>query len=390
MSLRSIFVAGVAVVAVFAFLPFACAAENQKGGWQPELRVGLFSGQKTVSFHVNKDCDLSLSSSKKSKVSVGKGETVTVNLSGKGFQVKGKNLSGELLELRTPDPRDLKDLVTTVNGKQYRGGLQLLQRGGGMTVINIVPSEQYLRGVLPEEMPPSWPKEAVKSQAVAARTFALKNRKRHESEGYDLCSTTHCQLYTGMAEEDPDADAAIKETYGEVLFSKLGGSLIDAPFHTDSGGMTENSEEVWGNPSPHLRAAKELQTGTQPWSKSVPLDVFQSKFDVGSIKKIELSPLEIGKKTKDRTTSGRVKTVCIVGSKGSKIVSGTDMRSLFGLKSTLFSMKLSGKQVTFSGFGWGHGIGMSQWGAKAFAERGDDYKKILAHYYQNIMIKKLY
>lgn len=390
MSLRSLFVAGMAVVSVFAFLPFACAGSDQKGSWQPELRVGLFSGQKTVNFHVNKDCDLSISTNKKTRVSVGKGETVTVNLSGKGFQVKGKNLPGELLELRTHDPRDLKDLVTTVNGKQYRGGLQLLQRGGGMTVINILPSEQYLRGVLPEEMPPSWPKEAVKSQAVAARTFALKNRKRHESEGYDLCSTTHCQLYTGMAEEDPDADAAIRETYGEVLFSKQGGSIIDAPFHTDSGGMTENSEEVWGTSSPHLRAAKELRTGTQPWSKSVSLDVFQSKFNVGSIKKIELSPLEIGKKTKDRTTSGRVKTVHIVGSRGSKAVSGTDMRSIFGLKSTLFSMKLSGKQVTFSGFGWGHGLGMSQWGAKAFAERGDEYQKILTHYYQNTMIKKLY
>ena len=390
MRLRNLSLAITMIWSLCLFAPTCYGEDVPKGNWQPELRVGLSSGQKTVTVQGNRDCILMLATDKKGSVKVKRGEVVTVTLSDKGFRAKGKKFSGEILELRTPNAKDMKDLTISANGKNYRGGLQLLRRGNNMTVINILPSEQYLRGVLPEEMPPSWPKEALKSQAVAARTFALKNRKRHDSEGYDLCSSTHCQLYTGIAEEDKRADQAIFETDGEVLFAKPNGPIVDAPFHTDSGGMTENSEEVWGTSSSHLRAAKELKTKTQPWSKTVSLDVFQSKFNLGNIKKIELSSLEIGKKAKDRTTSGRVKTVYIVGKKGSKNVSGADMRSIFGLKSTLFSVKLKGKQVIFNGYGWGHGLGMSQWGAMEFAKNGDDYKKILAHYYRNTMIKKLY
>ncbi len=390
MSYRSLLMAGWTVLFLFLFLPLGHGAEESKSGWQPELRVGLFSGQKSVTFQASRECVLSLRSNPKKKVSVKKGETITVTVSGWDFQAKGKKFSGECLELRPPDPRDMKDLVTTLNGKPYRGGLQMRLRGGAMVVVNILPVEQYLRGVLPEEMPPSWAPDALKVQAVAARTFALKNRKRHEPEGYDLCSSTHCQLYTGMTEEDPHTDEAIAGTYGEVLFALVNGALIDAPFHTDSGGMTENSEDVWGSYSPCLRAAKEVETKTHPWSKTVTMDEFQKQFNLGKIKKIELSSLEIGKKTKDRTSSGRVKSVQVVGSKGSKTVSGTELRSLFGLKSTLFSVKLQGNQVAFSGYGWGHGLGMSQWGAKAFAERGDGYQKILAHYYQDTIIKKLY
>ena len=85
-----------------------------------------------------------------------------------------------------------------------------------------------------------------------------------------------------------------------------------------------------------------------------------------------------------------MKSVQIMGKKGSKTVSGTDLRSIFGLKSTLFSVKLEGKRVIFTGYGWGHGLGMSQWGAAEFAKNGDDYRKILDHYYRNTMIKKLY
>lgn len=372
------------------FLPMLHAEEAPKTGWQPELRVGLFAGQKAITFQTSRECVLSLRTNPKKNISVKKGESVTVTVSGEEFRAKGKKFSGECLELRTPDPRDMKELVTTVNGKSYRGGLQLRRRSGAITVVNILPVEQYLRGVLPEEMPPSWALDALKTQAVAARTFALKNRKRHESDGYDLCSSIHCQLYTGVAEEDPHTDAAIRETYGEVLVAIQNGGMINAPFHTDSGGMTENSEEVWGNYSSFLRGVKELEEKTHPWSKTVPLDEFQKKFSIGTIKKIELSSLKIGKKTEDRTSSGRVKKVRIVGSKGTKTVPGTEMRSMFGLKSTLFSIRLQGSRVVFSGYGWGHGLGMSQWGAKAFAERGDGYQKILAHYYQDTMIKKLY
>lgn len=390
MAWKNFLLAGMAALWIGS-LPLLCyAREVPKGNWQPELRVGISGTQKTVTFQANMDGKLASPVSPKENVSVRRGESVTVMLSGREFQVKGKKLSGEFLDLRPLDPRELGEMITRVHGTSYRGGIRLRRQGDAMKVINLLPAESYLRGVLPEEMPASWEEEALKVQAVAARTFALKNRKRHEEEGFDLCDTTHCQLYTGTKEETPRTDSAIKATYGEVLVTKKGEALISAVFHTDSGGMTENSEDVWGTHSPYLRAVKELKSETHPWSKTVSLDSFQSKFNVGRIKDIVLSPLTVGKGGKDRTSSGRVKTVRVLGRNGSKMVSGADMRSLFGLKSTLFSVKLTGKQVVFSGFGWGHGLGMSQWGAKAFAGRGDDYRKILFHYYQNTAIKKLY
>ena len=103
-------------------------------------------------------------------------------------------------------------------------------------------------------MSPEWPEETLKAQAVAARTFALKHRNRHAAEGFDLCDTTHCQLYDKSA-PNANTDKAIKATFGETILS--GDKLIEAVFHTDSGGMTEDSENVWGNAVPYLRATRE-------------------------------------------------------------------------------------------------------------------------------------
>jgi stage II sporulation protein D len=261
-------------------------------------------------------------------------------------------------------------------------------------VINRVTVEECLQGVVPEEMPPEWNAEAVKAQAVAARTYALHQRKRHGKEGFDVCATTHCQQYGGVAAERTAANQAVKATAGEVLQSR--GALVDALFHTDSGGMTENSEDVWGSRIDCLRAAKELRTETYPWEKNVTAQQLSELLakrgkNIGEIKKIELSPIKIGKASKDRTISGRVKSVTFVGKNGRASVSGNDLRSMLGLKSTLFSMSLNRHVVFIKGYGWGHGLGMSQYGAKAYADSERwDYKKILQHYYNGAQLKKLY
>ena len=172
------------------------------------------------------------------------------------------------------------------------------------------------------------------------------------------------------------------------------GRLIDAVCHTDSGGMTENSEDVWGTKIPYLRATSEVRRATQPWQKEWALSVFSAKLhaksDVGTLKRIQLSPLQIGKATTDRSVSGRVKTVALVGDRGALRLSGNEMRNLFGLKSTLFDLRISGNRVIATGYGYGHGLGLSQWGAKAYAEQGASAKDILVHYYRDIQIKDLY
>lgn len=170
-------------------------------------------------------------------------EPVEIRWQNSSFLVGTEKLKGERLQL-APAVALPDDAHFALAGRSYRGILEILAKKGGLTAVNLVPLDDYLLSVVPEEMPTDWPAEALKAQSIAARSFALHNRDRHGADGFDLCTTTHCQVYTGVGAEKTASTAAIKATEGEVLF--YGTEPIDALFHTDSGGMTENSENVWG------------------------------------------------------------------------------------------------------------------------------------------------
>lgn len=354
----------------------------------PDLRVGLASGRASLTI---------TPAGGKATVQTGSSKTITlaantaaaIRWQDGAFLVGREKLRSEVLVIRPA----AKAGELSLDGRRYRGALELRHKGGGLTAVNIVPVDDYLRSVVPEEMPVDWPAEAIKAQSVAARSFALASRGRHAGEGYDLCTTTHCQLYTGTAAEKSASNAAIKATRGEVL--TYGGKPIEALFHTDSGGMTENSEDVWGSHVPYLRAAKDTPTKTMPWTKTISRADLERKLaakghDIGKVRSLALSPLAIGRAAKDRTASGRVKTMTVKGTKGTATLSGTTWRSLLGLKSTLFDAKLAKDMVTFTGYGSGHGLGISQWGAERMAAKGKSYADILHHYYTGITLQQLY
>lgn len=353
----------------------------------PDLRVGLASGRASLTI---------TSAGGKATVQTESSKTITLTANtaaairwqAGAFLVGREKLRGDVLTIRPSGAGEL-----ALDGRRYRGSLELRHKGGGLIAVNIVPVDGYLRSVVPEEMPVDWPAEAIKAQSVAARSFALASRGRHAGEGYDLCTTTHCQLYTGTAAEKSASNAAIKATRGEVL--TYGGKPIEALFHTDSGGMTENSEDVWGSHVPYLRAAKDTPAKTMPWTKTISRADLERKLaakghDIGKVRSIALSPLAIGRAAKDRTTSGRVKTMTVKGTKGTATLSGTTWRSLLGLKSTLFDAKLTKDAVTFTGYGSGHGLGISQWGAERMAAKGASYAEILHHYYTGTKLQQLY
>lgn len=352
----------------------------------PDLRVGLASGRASLTI---------TPAGGKATVQTGSSKTITlaantaaaIRWQDGAFLVGREKLRSEVLVIRPA----AKAGELSLDGRRYRGALELRHKSGGLTAVNIVPVDDYLRSVVPEEMPVDWPAEAIKAQSVAARSFALASRGRHASEGYDLCTTTHCQLYTGIDAEKSASNAAIKATRGEVL--TYGGKPIEALFHTDSGGMTENSEDVWGSYVPYLRAAKDTPAKTMPWTKTISRADLERKLaakghDIGKVRSLALSPLAIGRAAKDRTASGRVKTMTVKGTKGTATLSGTTWRSLLGLKSTLFDAKLTKDAVTFTGYGSGHGLGISQWGAKRLAESGKSYAAILSHYYTGVTLQK--
>lgn len=354
----------------------------------PDLRVGLASGRASLTITpVGGKATVQTGSSK--TITLAANTAAAIRWQDGAFLVGREKLRGEVLVIRPA----AKAGELSLDGRRYRGALELRHKGGGLTAVNIVPVDGYLRSVVPEEMPVDWPAEAIRAQSVAARSFALASRGRHASEGYDLCTTTHCQLYTGTAAEKSASNAAIKATRGEVL--TYGGKPIEALFHTDSGGMTENSEDVWGSHVPYLRAAKDTPAKTMPWTKTISRADLERKLaakghDIGKIRSIALSPLAIGRSAKDRTASGRVKTMTVKGTKGMVTLSGTTWRSLLGLKSTLFDAKLTKDAVTFTGYGSGHGLGISQWGAERMAAKGASYAEILYHYYTGTKLQQLY
>ncbi len=365
----------------------ATAKEAQPAKQAPDLRVGLASGRASVTIMPAEGKATAQTESSKT-IALAANTAAAIRWQAGAFLVGREKLRGDVLTIRPSGAGEL-----ALDGRRYRGALELRHKGGGLTAVNIVPVDDYLRSVVPEEMPVDWPAEALKAQSVAARSFALASRGRHASEGYDLCTTTHCQLYTGTAAEKSASNAAIKATRGEVLM--YGGKPIEALFHTDSGGMTENSEDVWGSHVPYLRAAKDTPAKTMPWTKTISRADLERKLaakghDIGKVRSLALSPLAIGRAAKDRTTSGRVKTMTVKGTKGTATLSGTTWRSLLGLKSTLFDAKLTKDAVTFTGYGSGHGLGISQWGAERMAAKGASYAEILHHYYTGTTLQQLY
>lgn len=355
----------------------------QSAKQEPDLRIGLAAGQGSVTISPAAGKGMAQTDAGKS-VLLAAGQSYDVRWQNGAFLVGREKLRGEILTIR-PEAAEF-----SLNGRCYRGALELRHRGAGLTAVNIVPVDDYLLSVVPEEMPTDWPAEALKAQSVAARSFALKSRGRHAAEGYDLCTTTHCQLYKGIASEKTASTAAVRATRGEVL--TYGGQPIEALFHTDSGGMTESSEDVWGSHVPYLRAVRDTPLGTMPWSKTMSTADLEQKLaakghNIGRLRAIELSPLAVGRAAKDRTASGRVKAMTVTGTKGSVTLSGTAWRSLLGLKSALFDAKLTKDTVTFTGFGAGHGLGISQWGAKRLAETGKSYADILHHYYTGVTLQ---
>ena len=351
----------------------------------PDLRVGLAVKQGSVTVSLVGGKGMARTEGSKG-TSLAAGQSYDVRWQAGAFLVGREKLRGEVLTIRPSGAGEL-----ALDGRRYRGALELRHKSGGLTAVNIVPVDDYLQSVVPEEMPTDWPAKALKAQSVAARSFSLASRGRHASEGYDLCTTTHCQLYTGTAAEKTASTAAVRATRGEVL--TYGGRPIEALFHTDSGGMTESSENVWGSHVPYLRAVRDAQTKTLPWTKTITRADLERKLaakghHIGKVRSIALSPLAIGRAAKDRTASGRVKTMTVKGTKGAATLSGTTWRSLLGLKSTLFDAKLTKDAVTFTGYGSGHGLGISQWGAKRLAESSKSYAAILSHYYTGVTLQK--
>lgn len=305
-------------------------------------------------------------------------------------------------------PSGVLNLVAVEAGPEvprrtYRGEFEFRKGEDGLLIINQLAIEDYLYGVVPAEMPAWFSFEAVKAQAVVARSYLISNFGNYSSQGFDLLATQSNQVYKGYSAEHPVTSKAVDATRGEVLVFR--GKPIPGFFHSSSGGYTENSEDVWSSFLPYMR------------SKPDPLDKcednlnhynWQVVYNAGELLEHLLSTgNDLGQvtdlKISELTSSGkRVKKLLVTGldmegnPKTIEIGNADMVRKTLGLKSSMFTMEKEYDdqgyliKVTFSGSGWGHGLGMSQWGARGMAEQGYNYREILQYYYTGVSIANNY
>jgi stage II sporulation protein D len=268
-----------------------------------------------------------------------------------------------------------------IGNRWYRGRIKLSIADGGVAAVNTVDLEEYLYSVVGAEMSPSWPLEALKAQAVAARSYALYQRNTRGNSVYDVGDTTSWQVYNGMEKEASTTIAAVEATKDQVL--AYDGKAIEAVFHSSAGGHTEDVENVWQEARPYLRGVPAYDSvapdyqWTETFSQGELSDLI---YGVGTV--VQMSPART-------SPHGRVITMTVSGDGGTRTIGGDELRSALNLRSTLFTVSSNGGTFTFSGGGFGHGVGMSQWGAYAMAGQGYSYQQILAHFYRNTTLSRL-
>ncbi|MBR6701216.1 MAG: SpoIID/LytB domain-containing protein [Firmicutes bacterium] len=347
---------------------------------------------------------------------------------------------------------DMEEGIISVSGKSYRGGVMLYKSSAStIRFINVLDPEKYLYGVLPKEMSSSYPLEALKAQAVAARSFAMGNINRHSSLGYDICNTQCCQVYGGVSSEVAKCSSAVNETSGMVAY--YAGKPVSCYYSANNGGYIESSKDIWGTEVGYLQTKKDEYNPEYNWTAEFTTEKLSSilknaGYSIGTVTGINI---------KEKTEGGSVTSLEFVGTDGKAVIGKSKIRSMLG-SSTVKSLKftitksslsseaspakayvkgvsgsatekiLSGMSVVdkngnvvilaadsvvaqadtgkstiqgsaassgedgvdgivLSGKGYGHCIGMSQMGAKAMAEAGFSYDEILKYYYIGITIK---
>lgn len=357
-----------------------------------------------------------------------------------------------------PQIRGISGETIKLGDRSFRGRIEFGRYSGGkVTAVNVAAMNEYLYSVVPSEMPSSWHSEALKSQACAARNYAVAGIGKHRNEGYDLCDSIHCQVYLGAGNEAESTTQAVNATEGVMIL--YDGKPIEAGFFSSSGGMTDNSENVWTNSLPYLRSVKEVnETMAKQWTRVITLAELDKVLSANNANIGSATGMYIG----SYNNAGRVGELIITGTKGNKSLQKEDIRTYFSslsggsLESRNFSLSTGtafgdfsnvyitngfqtvqspvsaisvtsdgntlntlsallgnitvigsggttaysqtaavtqppntsgGTDIIITGKGWGHGVGLSQFGAKGMAELGYTYDQILKYYYTGVEVR---
>lgn len=270
--------------------------------------------------------------------------------------------------------------------KPFRGTLEWARKNGQLLTINWVRLDDYLKAVLPSEVPSSFHMEALKAQVVAARSYTMRRLNRHRDSGYDLCDGDHCQVYRGVQAERPAANTAVEATGGQVLLNDSG-QIVEAVYSSDCGGHTA-ANEIAGlgkSPVPYLRGIPDWDEQGKRYCALSPRAAWEYRIDekmlsglfpqAGAIREIKVI---------ERTPAGHAVKIELTGSSGTLTIAGSEFRIKLGvsrMRSLMMTIEKQADGWLLHGRGAGHGVGLCQWGAQGRAIAGQTYEQILQAYY---------
>ena len=310
----------------------------------------------------------------------------TVRPTYSGLKLKDKDIKFFAIRIETR-----RDASIIINKRKFRGIIDIIREPDvTLLVVNHIDIEEYLCGVLYHEISHLWPYEALKVQAVASRTFALYQHKVNKDKDYDLTNTSFSQVYGGATSEKYRTNRAVIKTYGEILTYKS--KIFPAYYHATCGGYTEDASRIWNIDIPPLKGVKCNFCKLSPyyrWRQKLPLSKIRQRLTenglkIGKIKSIEPTGYD---------ESHRIINLKITHSSGETIISGYKFRIMMGttlIRSANFNVKIDSNSAEFKGKGWGHGVGMCQWGVLFMALQGYDKEEILKFYYPESKIENIW
>ncbi len=359
---------------------FAAGARGEE-----EVRIAISEGRSTVALS-----GASLSAydpSSGERIGLGLGEcSVEVVVSGPRVRIAKSDGSFTL----DRDPAESERLLfeapdgIRVDGRLFLGRIVVRRWQKGLHVINRIPMETYLLGIVGSEMSPAWPIEALKAQAVSARTYAFERRMMMRAAGrpYDLESTVLSQVYAGAERIQPSVVEAVRQTRGEVLSFRH--RPVEALFHSTCGGRTVPAKEAFGHEVPYLvgRVCEFCKPSPRySWVARFTLDQLGASLKKAGLIKTKLKKIERKKGEKDVRINDSVRT------QPGKVRRALGYTTIFSDRYTVTTQK---KTVTFEGHGFGHGVGLCQWGAKGMSEANKTHVQILEHYYPGAELRRIY
>jgi SpoIID/LytB domain protein len=405
------------------------------------VRVGLIIGQDSAEFICSTPFEVKTKSGQMSVLAGSKNLKYRISRNMEGGIVISSQEGGNVIvdETVIAVPLSKEGTVTLCNVKlnkesfwpsqqdrSYRGAMEICADEKGIRVINILNLEEYLYSVVPSEMPARWPKEALKAQAVAARTESIANLGRHKKEGFDFCPEVHCCSYTGVERETEWSNQVVDETRGLAMLSE--GKPVDALYSSNCGGHTQGN--IFGDEEtiPYLKSR--VETNDENDELGFPLSPLQLEYWIkkpdkgllcdlseyskdsgfrwvriytaGELNDMLGSLADFGRVIKiivlKRRESGHVSAIKIIGTRASYVVEKelAIRKALGNLRSSMFKVEIKyaadkfPEAFIFYGGGWGHGVGLCQTGAYGLASQGKNFKEILNHYFQKIDFKKMY